>query len=678
MTPEEFRAKWTAAELKESAAYQQHFVDLCTMLGVDPPAKADPKGEKFAFQRAVVKSGGGKGFADVWKKDCFAWEYKGPDKSLVKAYAQLKEYADALENPPLLIVSDMREIRIHTNFQNTVSKRIDIPLAAIGAPESQRALRWAFTDPEALKPTETAEMVTAEAAQRFAAIAQALRTRKLDPKRVAHFLNRLVFCMFVEDIGLLPDNVFSEIVETGIDERDQFPDMLTDLFRAMRSDKGRFGTTKIPWFNGGLFDDDEVLPLGQAEMVALADAVKLDWAAIEPSIFGTLFERGLDPEKRKEMASLFDGAAPPVTPTEARKFFGKPAADRGVGIHYTDTATIMKLIEPVILRPLRAEWADLKKELGPAKKDRDKKYKAFRERLGKVRVLDPACGSGNFLYLALIELKNFDWVVRDEAQAMGLPDDGQRVGPECVCGIEIKPYAAELARVTIWIGELQWQMRQGYKIDRKPILTTLDTIECRDALLGPEGEWEASWPDAEFIVGNPPFLGGKKLRANLKDEYVERLFMTFTDRVPAEADLVTYWFAKAAAKVKSGSASRAGFVSTNSVRGGASRRVIDALSEHSTIFDAWSDEPWVIDGAAVRVSLLCFGRTPLAEAAFLDGLNVGQINTDLTASTADMTTACRLATNSDVGFMGDTKGGAFDIEGAGSSPHAFLVISCHP
>jgi hypothetical protein len=660
MNVDDFREKWTAARLKESAGAKEHFLDLCAVLEIEPPAKADPKGKWFCFEKAVVKSDGGKGFADVWRKGCFAWEYKGPEKSLVKAYSQLKEYADALENPPLLIVSDMDEIRIHTNFENAVATKISIKLAEIGAPESLRMLRWAFTDPQSLRPTATRETVTAEAAQRFALIAQTLRERKYDPKRIAHFLNRLVFCMFVEDIGLLPNRIFAEIVEAGVGDRAHFDDMLGELFEAMGSDKGRFGKEKIPWFNGGLFDDADVLSLGHTEMVLLADSVHLDWAAIEPSIFGTLFERGLDPEKRKEMAGLFDGAPP--SPAEVRKFFGKPVADRGVGIHYTDPATIMKLIEPVILRPLRAEWAETKKKIAKAKNGtRAKLYLEFRERLDKLRVLDPACGSGNFLYLALTHLKDFDQAVLDDAKALGLPEDQQRIGPDCVLGIEINPYAAELARTTIWIGELQWQLRRGFKVERRPILDTLDTIECRDALLASEGEWEASWPDAEFIVGNPPFLGGKKMRAALKGEYVDRLFGAFRDRVPAEADLVTYWFSKAGAKLKGGSLLRFGFVSTNAIRGGVNRRVISSIVEHTPILSAWSDEPWVIDGAAVRVSIVCFGQRVLDEPVDLNGATVERIHADLTSREADITRALRLVENSELAFMGVTPAGPFDV-----------------
>jgi type II restriction/modification system DNA methylase subunit YeeA len=182
---------------------------------------------------------------------------------------------------------------------------------------------------------------------------------------------------------------------------------------------------------------------------------------------------------------------------------------------------------------------------------------------------------------------------------LGLGRQFPSIGPECVKGIEINPYAAELARVTVWIGEIQWMRRNGFDVERKPILRPLETIECRDAVLNPDGS-ETVWPDAEFIVGNPPFLGGKLLRSGLGDHDVERLFDLYRGRVPPEADLVTYWFEKARAQVKSGQTKRVGLVATNSIRGGANRRVLDRIVSEHGIFEAWSDEPWVIDGANVR------------------------------------------------------------------------------
>ncbi|HLI13220.1 MAG TPA: type IIL restriction-modification enzyme MmeI [Alphaproteobacteria bacterium] len=278
ITTQEFIEKWRRVTLSESSASREHFLDLCDLLEVDRPAKADPTGKSFTFEKSVKKLDGRTGRADVWKKNCFAWEYKGKQASLIKAYSQLKEYADALENPPLLIVSDMKEIRIHTNFTNSVVQTRIIQLADLRSPENIRLLRSAFENPEYLRPNKSRESVTADAARALASISQALQQRKYEPRRVAHLLNKFVFSMFVEDenIGLLPDRLFAEIVEEALRQPDSyFGDTLRDLFGAMRSDKDRFGKTTIPWFNGGLFDDDDVLPLTSIEIRALMQATRL-------------------------------------------------------------------------------------------------------------------------------------------------------------------------------------------------------------------------------------------------------------------------------------------------------------------------------------------------------------------------------------------------------------------
>ena len=373
--------------------------------------------------------------------------------------------------------------------------------------------------PGAAAPELTREKVTAAAATAFGRITQKLIGHGYDRKRVAHFLNKLVFCLFAEDIELLPQRVFADILDESVKQPDLFAPMLADLFRAMRERNGRFGTLRIPWFDGGLFDDDDVLPLHLFEIKDVAEAARLDWSVIEPSIFGTLFERGLDPEKRKQMASLFDPAAPPAPPLPM------PAArtsDKGVGIHYTDPATIMKIIEPVVLRPLWREWEEVKVKIENRRRRKPprptRRAPAIATRRGTPIFSSAifsaafACSirraaSGNFLYLSLWHLKDFDLRVMNEAKALGLPPDDQRVTPQTVLGIEINDYAAELARVTIWIGELQWQLRNGFGIQRSPILGALNGIECRDALLNADGS-EADWPAADAIVGNPPFLGG--------------------------------------------------------------------------------------------------------------------------------------------------------------------------
>lgn len=258
---------------------------------------------------------------------------------------------------------------------------------------------------------------------------------------------------------------------------------------------------------------------------------------------------------------------------------------------------------------------------------------------------------------------------------MGLPPRAFAVGPETVHGIEINPLAAELARTTIWIGDIQWGIRNGIYARPEPILRPLNTIECRDALIETENTAaESVWPKAEFIVGNPPFLGGKLMRAGLGDRYVDNLFEVYADRVAPEADLVTYWFEKARAQLMLGHAKRVGLVATNSIRGGANRRVLDRIVEDSHISEAWSDEPWVIDGAAVRVSLICFGQG--TETSVLDGHSTSQINADLTAGALDLTKAKRLDENLGVSFMGDTKGGAFDIPG--KLARAWLQLPINP
>ena len=666
MRPEDFIAKWRGTTRTERSAAQEHFLDLCEVLGVPKPGDVDRHGTEYTFEKSTRKIGDTAGFADVWKRQCFAWEYKGNRKNLVQAYAQLKQYADALENPPLLIVSDMQEIRVHTNFTNTIAQQHVIALGELISVEARELLRNCFLHPERLLPNQTRESVTALAASEFAKIAVALR-RHYDERRVAHFINKLVFCLFAEDIDLLPDRIFADILDEATKRPDDFEPMLRDLFRAMANRNGRFGMVAIPWFNGGLFDDDDVLPLGIVAVEDLRTAARLDWKAIDPTIFGTLFESGLDDKKRAEMASLFD-APDPEDHTQA-SLFTAASANRGVGIHYTDEATIMKIIEPVVVAPLRREWERVKTEIKEIEEQRvaarnpDQKskllakarglYGDFRTSLGRYRVLDPACGSGNFLALSLRALKDLDLAVLDDAAAMGLPRDEFRVGPEAVLGIEINSYAAELARLTVWITELQWQLQKGLEFNRRPILGKLDGIVRADALLTQSGK-DSEWPEADVVVGNPPFLGGKLMRKSLGDAYVDRLFAAFVGRVPAEADFVAYWFRKAWERVCNGRLRRAGLVATNSMRGGANRRVLDQIVRAGAIFDAWDDEPWVLDGAAVRVSLVCFSQRESGEVIRLDGGIVQQINPDLTTA-FDLTAAKPLLQNAGIAFSGISK-----------------------
>ena len=660
MTPGEFIAKWRASELKESSAAQEHFIDLCRLLGEPTPAEADPTGERYCFERGARKDTGGNGWADVWKRGCFAWEYKGKLADLDAAFNQLRQYALALENPPLLIVSDMARFRIRTNWTNSVSEPHEFALDDLADAGTRDKLKWAMSDPDWLRPGETRQMVTERAAATFAELAQSLRERGHDPQTVAHFVNRLVFCMFAEDAGLLPDSMFTRMLEHARRRPTEFADLAHDLFGAMATG-GRIGFEAVAWFNGGLFDDDSALPLERDEIDTALKAAALDWSEIDPSILGTLFERGLDPDKRSLL-----------------------------GAHYTDHDKIMRIVDPVIVRPLLAEWETAKAEIAAAveraeaggsaaartrmRREADGMLRAFLERLRAFTVLDPACGSGNFLYLALHALKDIEHRAQLEAEAMGLQRGFRTVGPANVRGIEINAYAAELARVSVWIGEIQWMRRNGFTEARNPILKPLDNIECRDAILAPDGS-EPDWPEADVVIGNPPFLGYSPQRETLGYEYTDAMRGLYKRAVPAFADLVCYWFHKAGKLVASGRASRAGLVATNSIRGGKNRAVLDRIVADSTIYDAWADEPWIVDGAAVRVSLVCFADKEAGLHVQLDGAPVPRINADLTA-TIDLTAAERLARNRRAAFVGGMKKGAFDVPG--DMARAWLRLPANP
>ena len=627
---------------------------MCRLVDEPTPVEADPAGDTFCFEKGAFKEAGGDGWADVWKRHCFAWEYKGLHADLDAAFTQLRQYALALENPPLLIVSDMRRFRIRTNWTNSVSKTYEFEIHDLADAEFREKLKWALSDPDRLRPDETRQDLTERAATAFASVAQTLRERGHEPQAVAHFVNRMVFCMFAEDVGLLPKNLFTQMLQQARKQPDQFVDMSHELFGNMATG-GRIGFEPLVWFNGGLFEDDATLHLEPAEIETVLRAAALEWSEVDPSILGTLFERGLDPGKRAQL-----------------------------GAHYTDPEKIMSIVEPVIIRPWLAAWEKEKREIMDVlkrseaarsarartrrRRQAEQRKDAYLGRLRSFTVLDPACGSGNFLYIALQALKDLEHTVQLEAEAFGFQRSFPMVGPVNVKGIEINPFAAELARVSIWIGEIQWMRRNGYGWAENPVLNPLNTIECRDAILAQDGR-ESEWPDADVIIGNPPFLGGKLLISYLGETYVSRMFASYDGRVPREADLVCYWFDKAGKQIVTGTAKRAGLVATNSIRGGANRRALRAATDKASIFDARSDEPWVIDGANVRVSIVCFSRTDdkARSEIRLDGARVDEIFTDLTAreggSGIDVTAAGRLMENSNVAFMGDTKGGPFDVEG---------------
>ena len=646
MNAAEFVRKWCAGSaadaLGERAGAQPHFIDLCRVLGVPEPGDPD----RYCFERGLLKTGGAgvrtDGFADVWLRGHFAWEYKAPGARLGPALRQLMMYALALENPPLLVVSDRRTIEIHTHFTGTPSECHVVQLAELARPEVQQLLRRLWTDPESFRPRRSNREITEAAARSFAATAKRLRDGGVAAERVSHFLTQCVFCFFAEDTGLLPERLFERLVAARVAPA-VLQAQLQKLFETMGAG-GLFGVDAVPWFDGGLFASVDVPPLAEADVDALRAASTLDWSAIDPAILGTLFERGLDPDKRSQL-----------------------------GAHYTDPATILRLVEPVVQRPLLAEWAGAREAIEQAmarsKRHGDKAWRdaqaafaGYLQRLERYRVLDPACGSGNFLYLALKALKDIEHQVNLEAEALGLQRQHDVTGPHNVRGIELNEYAAELARVTVWIGELQWRIQRGYGFRSDPVLQPLDQIETRDAVLGADRA-PAVWPDADAVVGNPPFVGVSRKRRELGEDYTRALDRAFAGRVPGAADFVCYWFEQARAAIEAGRLQRAGLVATNSIRGGANRAVLDRIVGTTRIFEAWSDEPWINDGAAVRVSLICLGNE---RGSQLNGEAVPEIYSDLTApaiagEASNVGQAAVLSENAGASFQGASKKAKFEI-----------------
>lgn len=651
MTPEEFIKTWQSNKLNERAGAQAHFMQLCTLLGVDPPLK---EGE-YQFERGAKKAGGGDGWADVWKRGHFAWENKKPGRDLDKALKQLTDYALQLESPPLLVVSDRERIIIHTAFTGYPDEPREIKIEDLVDESKRQVLRWAFTNPQKLRPEKSSAAITAEAAKRFADLAESMRQRGENPEVVAHFLVQCLFCMFAEDEGLLPDRIFTTLLTKAGANATHAADRIVKLFKAMSEPGGDYGDDTIAWFNGGLFKVIVSPTLTAEDLDTLRGAAAdMDWRAIDPTIFGTLFERGLG-----------DRRAP-------------------LGAHYTDTDTIAKLVDPLVREPLLADWEITRSEIaklapkfgmtktrgkGQYRANNEKQagealYQAFLLRLNTFRVLDPACGSGNFLYLALRALRDIEKLAHVQAQELGLHGEVTlQTGPHNILGLEINEFAAELARVTVWIGDIQWCRQNGWQHSINPILKPLDGIQNRDALLNKDGT-EFKWPTADVIVGNPPFIGDKKMRGELGDDYVQTLRKTFEGRVPGGADFVCYWFEKARAHIELGCLQRAGLVATNSIRQGANREVLARVLATTRIFMAWPDEPWINDGAAVRVSLVGFGHGDMP--AMLAGTVVDGIHADLTGGNAgaavDLTKAVPLLENESASFFGYCLAGPFTVD----------------
>jgi hypothetical protein len=686
---EEFVARWKESGAAERANFQPFLGELCDVLGIErpAPAQADDERNAYVFERTVVFNNGdgttNKGRIDLYKRGCFVMEAKqgsdrvqasaplfgdvheqaskgrgrkgtavrgtrGWDVAMRRARGQAEQYVRALPpsegNPPFLVVVDVGySFELYSDFSRAGKTYIPFPDARthrvliedLSREEVRETLRQIWTDPLSLDPSRRSARVTRGVAEQLAALARSLEASGYKPERAANFLMRAIFTMFAEDVGLIPHESFTEalalIKRNGVEI---FADEVSSLWATMN--KGGYTSVlkkHVIQFNGGLFEDCEALPLDASQLDLLIEASRADWKDVEPAIFGTLLENALNTQERKMR-----------------------------GAHYTPRAYVERLVMPTIIEPLRQEWADVL--VAAAKLANEGKLeeaaeqaKAFHRRLCRVRVLDPACGSGNFLYVTLEHLKRLEGEVLDALHGFGesqgvLEDTGLTVDPHQLLGIEVNPRAAAITDLVLWIGYLQWHFRtRGEVLPPQPVIKKFHNIECRDAVLAYDGveevldddgrpvtRWDgrtykkhpvtgedvpdetarvpllrylnprkAVWPEADFIVGNPPFIGNSRMRSVLGDGYVETLRKTYDD-VPESSDYVMYWWEKAAELMEADKIQRFGFITTNSLRQTFNRKVLEkhfaAKNPISLVF-AIPDHPWVdsAEGAAVRISM---------------------------------------------------------------------------
>ena len=737
-----FVARWQASGAAERANYQLFLSELCEVLDLPRPEPTKPKIEDnaYVFERDVtfqnLDGTTSIGRIDLYKRGCFVLEAKqgsqqpveeefelaakpaklkkgtavrgtkGWDDAMLKARGQAEQYARALPTdegwPPFLIVVDVghtielfadftRAGKTYLPFPDPATFRIKLPQLA--EPEQQAKLKAVWTDPLSLDPSRRSAKVTRELADRLAELAKSLEASKYTAARVAQFLMRCLFTMFAEDVELLPRDSFKTLLERLRSKPHNFPDMVSALWQTM--DTGGFSTVleeKVRWFNGGLFEECEALPLTGPQLELLVEASKSNWREVEPAIFGTLLERALDPVERHKL-----------------------------GAHYTPRAYVERLVMPTIVEPLREEWDSVRAAAVTLAKRGEtaeaiKTVRDFHIQLCETNILDPACGSGNFLYVALEHLKRLEGEVLNTLRDFGFQQMELRtVNPEHFHGIEVNPRAAAIADLVLWIGYLQWHLRtRDLSQLVEPIIRKFRNIECRDAVLAwdsveevrdeqgqPVTRWDgrttkthpvtgelvpddtarapvlkyinprkAEWPHADYIVSNPPFVGNKRMKLALGDGYVATLRETQSD-VPGSADLVMYWWDVAAMLLKQGQLKRFGLITTNSITQAFNRQVIERRTSGDdpiSIGFAIPDHPWVdtAEGAAVRVAMTVgFAgakdgelQTVVAERESDDGTcdvsldrQFGRIHPDLSIGAARSATSA-LRANAGLAFTG--------------------------
>ncbi|MCB5945838.1 DNA methyltransferase, partial [Acidocella sp. KAb 2-4] len=642
---EKFIHRWEGQEGgAERANYALFLSELCDIIGAPrpDPAQATTAENDYVFERAVKLIGqddtASNGRIDLYKRGCFVLEakqsrLKGAAKALqgdlfsgdtpsrrskkqednasnvmmMNARNQAEAYARALPVehgwPSFILVCDVgRVIEARADFSGQGKNYAQFPdrqgfritMDDLRRPEIRDRLRLIWTDPKALDPALQTARVTRDIAKELASVSRALEGEGYKPDRVAMFLMRCLFTMFAEDTELLPEESFKALLTECEQTPASFVPMVEQLWEAM--DKGEFAFAikqKVRRFNGAFFKKREVLPLQPAQITALRKAAGYNWKEVDPSIFGTLLEQALDP---KERASF--------------------------GAHYTPRAYVERLVVATIIEPLRVEWnqalatAERQQNEG-REKDAIATIQAFHENLCRLRILDPACGTGNFLYVSLELLKRLEGEVLDALFNFGAQQKlaeltGATVDPHQFLGLELNPRAAGIAELVLWIGYLQWHLRTKGGFPGEPILRDFKNIVRVDAVLDNSGTRpkRPKWPEAEFIVGNPPFIGGKDIRARLGDEYTEALWAAHED-MNDSADFVMYWWDHAATLLahKGSPLRRFGFVTTNSITQVFQRRVVErhltARKPVSLVY-AIPDHPWtkaLPDSAAVRIAM---------------------------------------------------------------------------
>jgi hypothetical protein len=675
-----FIERWQNSAAAERANYALFLSELCDYLEVPRPnpAVADDSQNRYVFERPVTfrhPTGlSSTGFVDLYKRGCFVLEAKqgseapepslilemphrrgtavrgttGWDQAMLRARNQAEQYAKALPAadgwPPFLIVVDVGySIELFADFSGTGKAYVPFPdslnhrilLQQLEIQTIRDRLRAIWLDPVSLDPSRISARVTRDVAWHLANLARSLE-QDHSAEAVTPFLMRCIFTFFAEDIHLLPRDSFSNLLTSLRDDLTNFKPMVESLWRTM--DTGGFSPIlreHVLRFNGGLFESIEALPLNRQQFDILCLAAAAEWKDVEPAIFGTLLERALNERERHSL-----------------------------GAHYTPRAYVERLVIPTIVEPLRQDWADVQAaaltlERAGKTAEAIAVLTGFRRRLCSIEVLDPACGSGNFLYVTLEHLKRLEGEINDALEGLGesqqaLHETGLTVDPHQLKGIELNPRAAAITDLVLWIGYLQWYFRTwgASTLPPEPVIQRFHNIEHRDALLAYDKvesavdehgsartTWDgttkkrhpvtgeevpdesarrpvltyvnarrAEWPSAEFIVGNPPFLGNWRMRGELGDGYAETLRSVYSE-VPETADYVMYWWHRAAERVRAGQTRRFGFITTNSLRQTFQRRVLtphltDASNPASLVF-AIPDHPWVdsSDGAAVRIAM---------------------------------------------------------------------------